>query len=283
MPSDWDETADFPLKTSDAFWMPARSSHDPDNAFQNAARAVVEQVLHIREANRHLQESKAKGETTMEDHTRVPGSRVPAAHEQAAPKCKVHRKFMVYNAAEDRMECVETGCDRYAEKTRNFRAAVGGPIGGKPAVYRGSLDFVVDKDGELYLYLPEANAVISLFGIQNAEIASDDPATASKQMRAIRYIASLFEAAEQQVELDKRRAEKAAETDAIEERYRQRQQMYSQPDEDLHSRIHARRKQMAERRAAADDQWYIDPSAKQASIQPRDDGSYIYDKKSRWR
>lgn len=86
-----------------------------------------------------------------------------AQTEDSRPKCKVHGTRMKYNAAEDRMECKEDGCNMVATKARTFRSELGSELGSaRPVVYRGRLQFVADDEGDLYLYLKDANAMVSL-------------------------------------------------------------------------------------------------------------------------
>jgi hypothetical protein len=111
----------------------------------------------------------------QEMNTSKLGPPVPGAEEENRPRCKKHRKFMKYNAAEDQMECVEPDCTQVARRKRSFKNALGADLDGNPVSYRGALEFVTDVDGRLYLHLIDANAVVLIDGVQGARPFKQDP------------------------------------------------------------------------------------------------------------
>lgn len=157
------------------------------------------------ELKRRYDQLKAQEESEHVAAKKMPtaklGERVPArSGDEARPKCRKHNRFMKYNPAEDRMECVENGCAVTARKRRTFRDSVGAEVTESMAVYRGALEFITDQDGELFLFLPDANAAISLMGVREAKPFEDDPETNSRAIQFMKLAASLVTPAAKQAE-----------------------------------------------------------------------------------
>lgn len=150
------------------------------------------------------------------------------ATEENRPKCRIHRKFMVYNAAEDRMECKQDDCDQVATKRRTFKNALGADLDGSPVTYRGPLEFVTDAEGDLYLFLPDVNAVIQLEGLQSAKPFEADPQAARKAVRFMDAVAAHIPAAAAAALAIKRREKATRDTEEIADRMRRRQDFREQ-------------------------------------------------------
>lgn len=139
---------------------------------------------------------------------------VPGDDVDKTPRCQRDGKFMKYNAANDRMECPNEGCGGFAIRNRTFTDAAGAELLNPPAIYRGALQFIVDADGEMYLYLPDANAAVSLMGLAESEPFKDNPEANRQQMKLMNGIATLFPEAvraAEKLKRDVRRSEEVTE------------------------------------------------------------------------
>lgn len=152
------------------------------------------------------------------------GEAADAQNEDNRPKCTTHRKFMNYNPAEDRMECPVQGCKKRAVKQRSFQNAVGSELTGKPVFYRGRVQFVTTSDGELGLYLVDANAVVSLESVKDAQPFSQNVDAASRALRFLDSMAHHLPMAAAAVERMERRKKQDAEAKRTEERFKRRQE-----------------------------------------------------------
>jgi hypothetical protein len=158
------------------------------------------------------------------------GRNIPARTAAAVPKCKRHGTFMKYNPANDQMECKTKDCPQKASRKLAFQDAVGAEVGSNPAVYRGGIQFVVDKTGELYLYLVDANAMVSVEGIVEANVIEEDVEASSKQASVLHYIAAMLPEVEQTRVALVRRERAAAEADAAVKRAEQRDRLRKAAD-----------------------------------------------------
>jgi hypothetical protein len=141
----------------------------------------------------------------------IPGVSIPAQTDTTTPRCRKHGKFMVYDPNEDRMRCEADKCTNVATRNRTFRNTVGSELTDSPAVYRGAIKFVVDETGELFMYLPEVNAMISLLGLQEAD-GFADPESNRKQMNVMKFVTGILPEAERQTTLLQRHIRQEAST-----------------------------------------------------------------------
>jgi hypothetical protein len=133
-----------------------------------------QKVLKMLDEN--LKESKVNRQQPQTSTARIGRPAPPLSGDDARPKCTRHNTFMKYNPTEDRMECVKDGCKRVARKRRTFRDVLGAEAVESPVTYRGSLEFIIDESGELYLFLPDVNAAISLMSVNTMDLFDDDDA-----------------------------------------------------------------------------------------------------------
>lgn len=169
--------------------------------------------------------AKKEQEGTVAEKYPKLGEQLPAAEvaRENIPRCKTHRTRMKYNAAEDTMECPEDGCTNVARKRRSFRDLVGADVGSNPAVYRGEMEFVTDDEGTVYLFLPGANAMISLAAIYAAHQPPRGTDTSEYINRFMATVRGMEGIAKETIVRQKRQRQLAREADEAESRMRERQ------------------------------------------------------------
>lgn len=228
LPSDFEEAKEIAPEMRGGYHVRNDRVYSTDIAGSNMPISILRKKVEEEVAKADLLRSVMSGETVQQWEARearekqlMPpriGEQTKAGTVENPPKCKVHNKFMKYDPAEDAMLCVETGCKVRARKRRTFKDSLGAKLAADPTVYRGSLYFTTDEEGMLYLFLPEANAMIDLSGLANAEPFQNDPAASGKAMHFLQLVGSHIPAAQQAALNAKRMKKKLEETERVMER-----------------------------------------------------------------